>query len=543
MELDQGLADRLCKLYERVKGARANWESHWDEIAQVVWPAHTNSFLGQNGTQGEKRTTRQYDPAAENALRKYMAIMESLLTPAGAKWHRLVPTNPDLLKDRETRLWFDEVNSALFRHRNAPKANFQGEQQQAYLSIGAFGTGSTFIDKGDKYLGLRYRSIPLSQVCFLENHQGVIDTAMRCFKLTARQARQRYGEDNLPPHIKEAVEKDPEKEFEFIHVVMPREDFDEQRYDAKGKPWGSYTMERSKKFMVAEEGYNSFPFAVGREARGPDEIYGRSPAMTALPAVKVLNEEKKTMLKQGHRVVDPVILAADDGVLDSFDLKPGAVNYGAMTGEGKRLVDILPTGNLAVGMDMMEMERQSIDKAFSVDLFQILMDSPVMTATQALEIAREKGMLLVPAFGKYQSQFLGPQIEREIDLLSEQRMLPPMPPALREAQGEYEIVFESSINRMQKAEEGSGLMRTVEMTLNVVNVTQDPAPLDFFDWDTIVPEIADNQAVPQRWMRDIKQVEEIRAQRSEQQQTQQAIQAGPAVAALMKAAPEAAPKQ
>jgi hypothetical protein len=115
-----------------------------------------------------------------------------------------------------------------------------------------------------------------------------------------------------------------------------------------------------------------------------------------------------------------------------------------------------------------------------------------------------------------------------------------MPPALREAQGDYEIVFESSINRMQKAEEGSGLMRTVEMTLTVVNVTQDPSPLDFFDWDMIVPEIADNQAVPQRWMRDIAAVEEIRAARAEQQQAQQAIQAGPSVAAMMKAVPEGA---
>jgi hypothetical protein len=263
--------------------------------------------------------------------------------------------------------------------------------------------------------------------------------------------------------------------------------------------------------------------------------------MTALPSVKVLNEQKKTVLKQGHRAVDPVILAADDGVLDTFDLKPGAVNYGAMSSEGKRLVDTLPTGNLAAGFEMMEMERADIDRAFSVDLFQILMDSPVMTATQALEIAREKGMLLAPQFGQFQASMLGPQLERELDVLSEQRLLPPMPQALLEARGEYEIVFDSPVNRMQKAEEGSGLMRTIEMTLNVVNVTQDPEPLDHFDWDVIVPEIAEQQAVPQRWMRDPKLVEKIRASRQEAQDTQTAIQAGPSMAAMMKAKPEAAP--
>jgi len=536
--LDQALAARLCKLYDKVKGDRSVFDAHCNEISEVMWPAHSAAVIGMSLTTGDKRTSKQFDARAESALKKYMAIMESLLTPAGGKWHYLKPSNRDLLKDRETRVWFDGVNTILLSHRNAPKANFQGVQQQKYLSIGAFGNGVKFIDTPDKSRGLRYKAIGLHELYFLEDHAGIIDTALRCFKLTARQAAQKFGMENLPADIREAVEKDAEKEFEFIHVVMPREDMDPNRMDAKGKPYASYTMAYQKKQMVSEGGFNSFPYCIGREPRAPGEVYGRSPAMTALPSVKVLNEEKKTMLKQGHRAVDPVILAADDGVLDTFNLKPGAVNYGAMSSDGKRLVDILPTGRLDVGMDLMDMERQDIDRAFSVDLFQILMDSPVMTATQALEIAREKGMLLVPSFGKYQADMLGPQLDRELDLLSEQGLLPPMPPMLREARGEYDIVFDSPVNRMQKAEEGSGLMRTVEMTLSVVNVTQDPSPLDHFDWDTIVPEIADQQAVPQRWMRDPKVVEQIRASRQQAQQTEQAINAAPAAASVLKAAPE-----
>jgi hypothetical protein len=541
MTLDRALGERLCKLYEKVKGDRSTFDAHCNEIAEVMWPAYSQQFIGTPGTKGDKRTSKQFDARAESALKKYMAIMESLLTPAGSKWHYLKPSDRALLKDRDTRVWFDDVNTILISRRNAHSANFQGSQQQKYMSVGAFGNGVKFIDKPEGAFGLRYKAISLAETYFIENHAGIVDTCVRCFKLSARQARQKYGEDNLPDDIKQALKQDPEKEFEFIHVVMPREDFDPYRLDAKGKRFGSYTMAKAKKWMVAEGGFNSFPYCIGREPRAPGEIYGRSPAMTALPSVKVLNEQKKTVLKQGHRAVDPVILAADDGVLDTFDLKPGAVNYGAMSSEGKRLVDTLPTGNLAAGFEMMEMERADIDRAFSVDLFQILMDSPVMTATQALEIAREKGMLLAPQFGQFQASMLGPQLERELDVLSEQRLLPPMPQALLEARGEYEIVFDSPVNRMQKAEEGSGLMRTIEMTLNVVNVTQDPEPLDHFDWDVIVPEIAEQQAVPQRWMRDPKLVEKIRASRQEAQDTQTAIQAGPSMAAMMKAKPEAAP--
>ncbi|TXG77641.1 hypothetical protein E6Q11_02610, partial [Candidatus Dojkabacteria bacterium] len=136
---------------------------------------------------------------------------------------------------------------------------------------------------------------------------------------------------------------------------------------------------------------------------------------------------------------------------------------------------------------------------------------------------------------RQESEYLGPMIEREADLLAEQGLLPPMPELLLEAKGEYTIEYDSPLSRTQRAEEASGLMRTVESALNVVNVTQNPEPLDHFDWDVIIPEISEIQGVPTRWMRDIKQVEEIRAGRAEQAQTQQLIQGAPAAAAMVKA--------
>ena len=74
----------------------------------------------------------------------------------------------------------------------------------------------------------------------------------------------------------------------------------------------------------------------------------------------------------------------------------------------------------------MEQRRVAIDDAFLVTLFQILVDTPRMTATEALIRAQEKGMLLTPTMGRQQSEALGPQIERELDLLMFHRILPPI---------------------------------------------------------------------------------------------------------------------
>src|SRR5690606_3841531 len=127
--------------------------------------------------------------------------------------------------------------------------------------------------------------------------------------------------------------------------------------------------------------YNKFPYAISRYVTGPGEIYGRGPAMMALSAIKVLNQEKKDMLKQGQRVVDPVLLMHDDGVLDTFSLKPGAQNIGGVNKDGRPLVHTLPTGNLAAGFEMMEMERREINDGFFGTQSPILDEPQTMAAT------------------------------------------------------------------------------------------------------------------------------------------------------------------
>ena len=534
------LVDREIAEFEAAASNRGTFEGHWEEVAQLVMPSYSGSFQnsGEPTTPGAKRTQSLYDSTAPIALPRFAAVMESMLTPRNSIWHRLVPVDSSLLKDRQTRLWMDEVNRLLFRYRYAPPANFASQNHQSYLSLGAFGTGPLFVDELDRMPGLRYRSIHLGEIFLFENHQGVLDKAKRRFLLSARQAVQWFGVDNLPPNVRARVGANDQDtpQFKFLHCVSPREDRDPQRADYKGMTYASYYLSLDGKAMVREGGYNTFPYAIARHLLAPGEVYGRSPAMEALPAIKTINEQKKTLLRAGHRAVDPVLLLPDDGVIDGFSLKAGALNAGGVTRDGKRLVHELPVGNIAIGEEMMAVEKDHIHDAFLITLFQILTEGPTMTATEVLERVREKGVLLSPTMGRQQSEYLGPLIDREIDVLARQRLLPPMPPALREAGGEYKVEYDSPLSRAQRAEEASGLMRTVEMALNVVNITQNPEPLDHFDFDVIMPEIADIEAVPTKWMRSLKQVQQIRSGRAQQQKQQRAIEALPAAASLAKSA-------
>jgi hypothetical protein len=526
----------IIKEYEQMAGTRWNWESHWQEIAERVMPMHSRAFTQRGNTsKGDKRNDYVFDSTAAIALNRFSAILDSLLTPRNGTWHRLTVSDRKLGNDRRVKLYFEEANQVLFKYRYSPKANFAAQNQQNYKGLGAYGTACLFVDQLKDEPGVRYKDIHLGEVFIAENHQGVIDKAIRYFPLTARQAFKAFG-DKIPDRIKEQLKINPETEFYFIHCVKPREDRDIARADYKGMPYAAYYVAVDGPTLLKEEGFQTFPYAISRYEQAPGEVYGRSPAMDVLPAIKTLNEEKKTLLKQGHRAVDPVLLAHDDGILDSFSLKPGAINAGGVSADGRLLVQALPTGNLAIGKDMMDDERSVINDAFLVTLFQILVESPTMTATEVMERTREKGILLAPTIGRQQDERLGPMIERELDLLSRQGLLPPMPEPLIEAGGEYRVVYDSPLSKAQRAEEAAGLMRTIEMALNVVNVTQNPEPLDHFNWDIIVPEISDIQGVPSRWMKDPKIVSAMRQQRAEAAQEQAMIQAAPGAAAMVSSA-------
>ncbi|MFM2128459.1 MAG: hypothetical protein RL477_5 [Pseudomonadota bacterium] len=548
--MQDNVADRVIRRFAEAKLARGTWETHWEQVAERALPSYAGSFTSETRTQGERRTSEMVDPTAALALPKFAAAMESMLTPRNSEWHAVTALDKSLRRNRQVAAYYESVTQALFRYRYAPRANFQSQMHEVYMSLGAFGTGAMFIDGLNWYgeRGLRYRALHLGEIYFLENHQGIIDTALRRFDLTARQAAQKFKEENLPEDIRKALADEKgnggDKKFWFVHCVQPRgeeDGYDAKRLDVKGMKFASWYVSETGKQVVNEGGFHTFPYPISRYVVAPGETYGRSPAMMALPAIKVLNEQKKTVLKQGHRTVDPVLLAHDDGVVDTFSLKPGAINSGGVSAEGRPLVHALPVGNLAIAHEMMDAERMAINDAFLVTLFQILVDTPQMTATEVVERAREKGALLSPTMGRQQSEFFGPAVERELDVLASQGLLPPKPLILQQAEDEYEIVYTNPLSRAARAEKAAGFMRWLGWASEIVGLTQDPSPLDWANWDEAMPELADITAVPALWVNSPERVAALRAGRAQQAQQQQMLDALPAAAGVMKALPKGTP--
>ena len=442
----------------------------------------------------------------------------------------MIATDPKLNENVEVQRWFAEVERALFEKRYAQKANFASQMHELYMSIGAFGTGCMFIDE-EIGIGLRYKSVFLDDILIDMNHQGALDTVFRKMEMTARQIVQRFSQpgDQLPDSIRSMAVSKPEMKFELIHCVKPIE-------ESSGKAGGvfkfsSYYVSKRDKMLIREGGFRTFPYIAPRYTVTPNEVYGRSPAMAVLPDIRMLNEMEKTTIRAAHKSIDPPLLLHDDGVLTTMNTRPGGINIGGVSRDGRQLVQPLQTGaNFALGEDQKDRKRQTINDAFLVSLFQILSDNPRMTATEVMERAQEKGALLSPAMGRLQTEALGPLIERELDILVNGGMVPPLPKILVEAEGEFEIAYDSPLSRSQRAEDVVGMQRMIG-DIGVLAQT-DPTLLDLINGDEFARTSAEVHGVPTKIIRSPEEVEELRGKRAEaqaaaqkQQQAEQVPQA------------------
>jgi hypothetical protein len=511
-------ANSLVNDYQYLWSQQGNFRALWNQAAQFVLPANDN-FIGWFA-EGVNRNTRIFDSTGVIALERFAAAMEAILTPRSQIWHKLKADDEELEDVPAVQNYLDQVNKILFAARYHPEANFASQTDECYMSLGAFGNDLLFIDEAIGH-SMRYRAVPLSELVWSLNHQGMVDTMYRKFQYTAKQACEHWGKERVPPAIQRVLATNQYREFDFLHVIRPSQEWKPYAYGDKGKKFESWYIHLADKSVLEKGAYRTFPCAVGRYRVAPREHYGRGPATTCLPDVRTANEMVKTGLRAGQKAVDPPILIAEESVLNNFNQRPGANNYGMVSQDGKPLaIPFESKGNWELSHEMLGDVRTTIRDTFLNTLFQILVQNPNMTATEALLRAQEKGELIAPAMGRQQSEFLGPLIHREIDILSEAGQLPPPPMELVKSKRGMRIEYTSPMARALRAEEGTAIMNTIS---DIAQISQlDPSARLVIDAHDAVREMAAIRGCPAHLLLSEPQVEALMQHAAQQQQESQA---------------------
>jgi hypothetical protein len=380
---------------------------------------------------------------------------------------------------------------------------------ELYLDLCLFGTAVLYVEPDPDCL-VRFSARPLSEAYLAEDARGLVDTVIRVYSLTARQAWQQWGRACSPEVQRLAAER-PEERVDLIHAVFPRQDRDHGSPASAHFPFACLFLEQATGVVLEESGYLELPYMCPRWAKVAGEAYGRGPGLTALSDVRVLNAMSRTALMAAEKMSDPPLMVPDDGFLGPVHSGPGGLSY-YRAGSQDRIEALPIRVDLASIEAMIERRRQSIRRIFLAD--QLAPEAAHNTATEALIRQAEKMRILGPVLGRMQTEFLAPLIERVFNILLREGELPPWPKTL--PQGALRVDYATPVAKAQRQAQAENLNQAVRY-LSPLLAGGDPFRiLDNFEPDAIARHAASLFGLPQDYLRPREAVEALRKERQAQ---------------------------
>lgn len=538
------LATQMLERHQALAALRMPWEPLWKEIADYVMPRRSPGMNGSSISPSTQKEARLFDTTAVQANMILANGCLAWMSPQESPWFGYEP--PQGKDTDNVRRW---LSDATERTRQAMAlSSFYTAIHEFYLDRSAFGTGALYVEPGEHHT-LNVQCWSVGTFVIDEDAEGAVDTVIREFELTVRQAMQKFGA-KCSPKVQEMATQGGAKLHEkvkFLHCIYPRTPEEAaQGADVQGKmPVASLYLERDSKHVCRISGYEEMPVMVSRYLEwgsGLGSLYGWSPSFAALPEARQVNFLQKMMDALAEKIAFPPVLAPDE-LEGEIDSSAGGVTYFDRTLAAAQAMpkEWQTAGSYEAGVERVKERQAAINRAFHTELFQMFSQlDKQMTAREVAERASEKLIQFSPTFSRMTVELFNPLMERVFGVLLRGGKLGEVPQELVEDQGNGmgfvpppQVQYTSRIALSLRATHSVAMQRTVELVGAIAPFA--PDVVRGFDWLGAVREDALNNGMPAKFVRPLEDVQkEIQAAQAAQAQAQQQAQAAMAADSASK---------
>ena len=521
----------ICKTLDTLVAERAPHETSWTECFDYTYPRRGSGFSGSqiDTAEAKSRKARLVDNTATDGARTLAAAIMSGMTPANSLWVGYDASGTPL--GIAERAWLDDAARVDWRAIHA--STWDADGYEAVLDIVTCGWGCIYVEEG-KGGGLRFEQFPAAQVYAASSRRGdPADIVYRVFSLTAEQAVNEYGYENLGKQIQKASDSGARDLFKFVHAIYPRPG--PHGAMAAQLPIASCHVSISDKRLVRESGYHEMPAIIARWMSIPNCSYGDGPVFDALPTIKRLNELGVLELGAADLAVGGLFKATDDGVFNPRTVKLGGGRKVVIVGDMQNFDAVKPGTDFRVSDAVTLRLQQQIRRVLMADQLE-MNEGPARTATEVHARMGLLRQLLGPVYGRLQAELHGRLVRRVFGIAQRAGAHGELPEALKGRV--LSIRYESPLARAQKLEEVNAIERLFADATAIAQAK--PSVLDNLDEDFAIRHTADALVVPHKVLRTEGELRALRAEREEQQQNAQ--QQGAAEELAMKGARTAASK-
>lgn len=488
------LADQIIRQTDELKTKRLNFEKLWQEVSELVLPRRADFTVRQ--TAGVSRTRKLFETTAVNSAEMLAAGLHGIMTNPSGKWFSL--TVADKEKEELFSDWLLKAEQVMTEEIIRPSAGFATNIHEVYMDIAVLGTAGLYVGWDEEKASLLFQSRFLGELFIDENQAGQVDTVFRVFKMPLSKIIKTWGEKAVPEKMLAVYRQSPveNREYEIIHAVMPNPAY--KKGDFFQKPVSSVYVLKDERCVIFAGGFEEMPLFVTRWSKASAEVYGRSPAISMLPDIKMLQEMMKETIIAAQLANRPPLMVRDDDQFAPTATVPG----GIIRYSGEAPKPFISSANSSVGLDMMNEIRQRIRLAFYNDLVTTT-SNVQMTATEVVQRTDEKMRLLGPVFGRLQTELFGPMISRVFGLLLRHGKIPPLPEELEGA--EVRVEYLSPLSMAQKHLEAQAVMKTLEMAEGFLKIQPEAAAV--FDVPAAIRKIGNMYGVGSRLFKSASELQ------------------------------------
>ena len=513
---DETLVKDDLRNHERMVAERAPWEGTYREIDEL-FPDGAGGF--NKASPGALRGQALFDVTHVTANGRFAAAMMSITTPEHEQYIRPRFLDPELMKLRSVRLWCEAAGPRLYAMRHALHTGFTTAAVEDWDQTGRYGTAPMWTDAIEGR-GLFYRSLHLAE-CFIDtDFSGLVNRVHRTACKRADELEEMFGIDALTEKMRKALsDNKPQTEFEMLHVVAPNRQWDADTLDWRRFPIASRWLALDEKTYLRKAGFHTMPISVSRHSTSPGEKYGRSPAIKMLPTIMGLQTMARTTLRAAHKAVDPAYAFFNDDGVTSLVSKPGGMNPGMVSEDGRLMVQRMPGGEIGLpyAENATEREREVIKTEYLDEFFKILTDpNSRMTTTEVIEVMSKQGVLVRPYAGRYATEKQHPMSQRELDLALRAGQMEPLPPEVLEAGAWPAVEYENKLAEMARAESTGKTLRFVQVASAINSLAEGPAG-NVVDLEATLRGSAEEIGVRPSYLRDPEEVAAREAAQAEQE--------------------------
>jgi len=519
------LARDILDFDQQMVDVKVQYEPVFRDIIDYVI-THQPS-VSKNTTQGQPRGQLQFDGTPRSALNIFTNGIHALMVAPTMRWFKLGISDEDINQLPEVKIWLQDTEERLYKAFQ--RSNFYSEMKSYIKDGGSIGTACMYSEEDIATGKIFFTTIPIREFMIAENQYKVIDRVHREFELTARQLKDKFGEENLTHEMQVALNDVNAsrrlQKFKILHVVFPRKDSDDRKIGQLNKPFasiwlslssdkhsGSTSPPQREGKILGEKGYDEFPYSIWRFDKETDELYGRSPAWHILSEIIGAHVLEKDLLKAAELFVNPP-MNVHTNMKGKFRRKPGGINYFKDPDEKADAMDLKI--NYPVGIEQQDRKRNIINSAYFVDFFLLITSrDTTMTATEVLELQGEKIAILAPIVTSLSSEALDQNIDRVFSIeFNAGRLLDP-PPVLAGQQIDIDYIGPLA-QAQRRAFETQGIIKSLENARSIIELF--PQTADNVDWDGVARDVLQGGGFPEKHIIPEQIVLENRQVRQEQE--------------------------